>query len=163
MFIFLEAPMKYFCLSLVAFFFLITSAFQANAEKAVLTAAQIKKQFAEKTMTVTNARPDSKKGGKDQPFRVFLSEMGVTRVEGSDDQSQNRAWYIAEDGRLCFSRPFSRRHRGKTCGQIVRDDQDQYWMYQTKDIRIKSGSLVGMSKKDLLIMFSDFTPGNDLE
>lgn len=152
--------LRYFILVLA---FIMTTGQQACAEKMLLTVEQLKEQFTEKTLTVTNARPDSKRGGRDEPIRVFLSEMGVTRTQVDDDQKQNRAWWVSDDGRLCFSRPFSRRHKGNTCGQIVKDENDQYWMYQTKDIRTKSGSLVGMKKKDLIVMFSDFTPGNNLE
>lgn len=155
--------MKSLNCAILALAFLLTAGQQAWAEKMLLTSEQLKEQFTEKSMTVTNARPDDKMGGQDEPFRVFLSGMGVTRTQGDDDRDQARMWYVSDDDRLCFSRPFHRRYRGNTCGQIVKDENGQYWMYQTKDIHIKSGSLVGMYKDDLLVMFSDFAEGNDVE
>jgi hypothetical protein len=130
-----------------------------NAEK-LLTVGEVQKLFNDKTMTVHNERQDGK-NTREEPFKAFTSSMGIAKTVFDDESSITRAWHVADDGRMCFSRPLTRRKQGSTCGFIIKDGRD-YLFYDSKDIKEKSGKVVGLKRKDLLVRFSDFTSGNQL-
>lgn len=140
--------------------FLVTlGAVNCSAEK-LLTGKEVQDLFNDKTMTVQNEQ----KGGKntrEEPFKAFTSSIGIAKTMYDDDSSQTRAWKVAEDGRMCFSRSLSRRRQGQTCGFIIQDGTT-YLMYESKDIKEKSGRVIGLKKKDLLVSFTDFVSGNQL-
>ena len=125
----------------------------------LLTAAEVRALFEEKTFTVTTG--PGKNHGQEHPFKVYTSEMGIAKTLFDDETGQTRLWSIGSDDRFCFSSSFNRNRRGKTCGVIVKDG-DAYKLYESDKIREKSGRLVGMSNKDLLFIFSDFEDGNKL-
>lgn len=126
---------------------LLASMVSINAKaETLLTAKQVQELFADKTMTVTNGRPDNKKGGREEPFQAYTSDMGLAKTVFDDESSQTRAWHVAEDGRLCFSRSLSRRRQGTTCGFIV-EDNDKYLLYTSKGIQEKNGRVLGAKKR----------------
>ncbi|WP_163337233.1 hypothetical protein [Desulfopila sp. IMCC35008] len=142
----------------VSMLMLTIGAVNCSAEK-LLTAREVQNLFNDKTMTVQNERK-SGKNTREEPFKAFTSSMGIAKTV-YDDSSQTRAWNVADDGRMCFSRSLSRRRQGQTCGFIIQDG-DTYLLYESKDIKEKSGRVVGLKKKDLLVSFTDFTSGNQL-
>lgn len=154
--------MKYLSMIFAAGIVLVSITPLSTMAETLLTASQVQELFADKTMTVTNGRPDDKKGGHEEPFKVYTSNMGIAKTVYDDESSQTRAWHVSDDGRLCFSRSLSRRRQGTTCGYIIKDE-NQYLLYTSKDIKEKNGKVVGVSKKDLLIIFSDFKSGNMLQ
>lgn len=152
--------MKSVLLVAVTCVFLVTfGSVTCNAEK-LLTATEVQNLFNDKTMTVQNEQVDAK-NKRAEPFKASTSSMGIAKTVYDDDSSQTRAWHVADDGRICFSRSLSRRRQGSTCGFII-EDGGAYLMYESKDIKEKSGRVMGLKKKDLLLRFTDFTSGNNL-
>lgn len=140
--------------------FLVTQGTAHCSAETLLTAKEVRSLFSDKTMTVQNERK-SGKNTRVEPFKAFTSSMGIAKTVYDDDSSQTRAWNVADDGRMCFSRSLSRRKQGKTCGFIIQNG-DMYLLYNSKDIKVKNGRVVGLKKKDLLVSFTDFISGNQL-
>ena len=150
--------MKHFAVLFSGLSLLLSVAGSGQAET-LLTAAEVRALFSEKTFTVTTG--PGKNNGREHPFKVYTSEMGIAKTLFDDETGQTRLWSIGSDDRFCFSSSFNRNRRGKTCGVIVKDGSD-YKLYESDEIREKSGRLVGMYSKDLLFIFSDFQDGNKL-
>lgn len=153
--------MKHIAVVLALFIIVISAGNQASGADTVLTAAEVNKLFSDKTMTIMSTR-SKKKGGTEQPFKAHTSSMGSVRALSDEGASDSRQWSVSENGRFCFSRSFKRKHGGSTCGFIVTDGSGTYRLYKSKNVKVKSGQVVGAKKKDLLLIFSNFTSGNTL-
>jgi len=152
--------MKYvFAVIGVCVFLVTLGVVNCSAEK-LLIVKEVQNLFSDKTMTVQNERTGGK-NTREEPFKAYTSSMGIAKTVYDDDSSQTRAWHVADDGRMCFSRSLSRRRQGSTCGFVIQDG-GTYLLYESKDIKEKSGWVVGLKKKDLLVSFTDFTSGNQL-
>lgn len=139
----------------------IVPSISSGTDEKLLSSKQIRALFTEKTMTVTNVK-DSKKGDSKR-VKLYTSQAGTAQTLLDEGETRTRIWHVTDDGRICFSRPITRRNQGSTCGQIVYDGQGVYRMYLTKDIKQnKNGRISGASKKDLLLEFSNFKKGSDL-
>ncbi len=132
---------------------------QAFCAETVLSVAQIKKLFSNKTMTVKQVKHKDAK-----PMKVYTDINGAVRVKDEKKGLDKRTWHTSKNGRLCFSRSF-RRHdaSGSTCGFIVSDGSGSYRFYQSRTAEIQYGKLVGPKKKDLILVFSHFSKGYHLK
>lgn len=146
----------------LSFCMMILTCNQVEAADSLPGADQLTTLFLGKTATITNGRPKGKRGGPDKPVKVYFSEMGV--VEYLDDQgtSNYRTWSVSDDGLFCVSRNFKRRNQGVSCGTVVEGDNGEYRLYKSKDIKMKSGRVVGVDKKDRLLIFSAIVDGRQL-
>lgn len=154
--------MKHIALAFISLLAFLLLNNHAIAKDVILSAAQVNKLFSDRTMTVEQVK---QKDG--DPFRVHTASDGMVRSRHNDEDSDNRTWKTSENGRFCFSRSFTRqRHqnaKGSTCGFMVSDYSGTYRLYQSKNIKVENGQLVGVKEIDLLLIFSSFSAGNTLK
>lgn len=154
--------MKYITLFIVSSALVVFAMNLVNAADILPDPAQLTSLFQGKTVTITNGRPADKRGGPDQPVNVYFSEMGILEYLNDEGESNYRKWTVSENGLFCVSRNFKRKEQAMTCGTIVGDDSGEYRLYKSSDIKVKSGQVVGMKKKEMLLIFSNFVTGKKL-
>lgn len=148
---------------LSVFLLSIIFCYQAVAKDTVLTAGEVNKVLANRTMTVTETKPD-KKTGKKATFKAYFSELGGIRALHPDGSSENYSWAVTEQGALCVKN--NMRWSGGLCGYIVSDNSTTYKLFRNNrgstKAQMKDGRAVLSKKWTHFLTFSDIKDGENL-
>lgn len=152
-------------LSRLTLFSVIIMLFFGNtlyAKELILKASEVSTLLTDATVLVAHADPSLYKD-ESETFNVYFGEQGLIEVKSSEGGEQNRAWSINDDGRLCISRSFSRRHGGATCGYLVTTlGTGVYTMYKAKGVEVEGERAVSARNAKPILIFSKFVAGNQL-
>ena len=148
---------KNFCLIVAVLFCTCTFgsfAFAATGDE-VLTATQASSLFSDKTFTVSDAKPD-KATGKISSHTAHASSDGTVRNISGDYPQAQRAWYVKEDGMVCYTSKISSKRLKSHCGYIVSMGSGVYNMYQLRGTYHPDRLVVGAKGSEHIVTFSNF-------